>query len=94
MIDFIYSIYLRIYYPYEELLLLIAYIIWFVAFLIRRDLPLFIISIAVLVFTIPYIVIVSDYLLSGRIDRLSIERIFGTILVLLGIFGLKKSLGR
>lgn len=94
MIDFIYSIYLRIYYPYEELLLLIAYIIWFVAFLIRRDLPLFIISIAVLVFTIPYIVIVSDNLLSGRIDRLSIERIFGTILVLLGIFGLKKSLGR
>lgn len=94
MIDFIYSIYLRIYYSYEELLLLIAYIIWFVAFLIRRDLPLFIISIAVLVFTIPYIVIVSDNLLSGRIDRLSIERIFGTILVLLGIFGLKKSLGR
>jgi hypothetical protein len=92
--DFIYSIYLRIYYSYEELLLLIAYIIWFVAFLIRRDLPLFIISIAVLVFTIPYIVIVSDNLLSGRIDRLSIERIFGTILVLLGIFGLKKSLGR
>lgn len=94
MIDFIYSIYLRIYYSYEELLLLIAYIIWFVAFLIRRDLPLFIISIAVLVFTIPYIVIVSDHLLSGRIDRLSIERIFGTILVLFGIFGLKKSLGR